>query len=141
MWREVGRHSFATQPAMQADHLISGQGVLRMESVMKRLWMTGIAVTALMAGASVMAQDATLTIQPEQRTIIRDYVVKERVQPVQVQENVAIGAAIPDQVELRPVPVEIYGHIPDTRPFEYFDWNGRIVFVDPQTRRVVQIVD
>jgi hypothetical protein len=108
---------------------------------MKRLWMAGIAVTGLLAGGSVMAQDATLTIQPEQRTIIHDYVVKERVQPVQVQENVAIGAAIPDQVELQPVPVEIYGHIPDTRRFEYFDWNGRVVFVDPQTRRVVQIVD
>ena len=46
----------------------------------------------------------------------------------------------PQGVELQPVPEEIYTKVPDARRYEYFDWNGRVVFVDPGSRKVV-IVD
>ncbi len=108
---------------------------------MKRHVLAGFVMAGLMGGGSAWAQDETLTIQPEQRTIIHDYVVKERVRPVQMHEDVAIGTAIPQDVELQPVPQDIYEKVPDARRYEYFDWNGRVVFVDPDSRKVVQIVD
>jgi hypothetical protein len=125
---------------------------------MKRLWMAGFAAAGFLAGSSAMAQDeppmppppgqtetttttTTWTVRPEERTVIHDYVVKEKVRPVQVQEDVVVGAPVPAEVELQPVPEQIYTSVPETRRYEYFDWNGRMVFVDPDTRKVVQIVD
>jgi Protein of unknown function (DUF1236) len=124
---------------------------------MKRLWIAGLAAAGLVAGSSaVFAQDeppppapgmsqetttTTWTVRPEERTVIHDYVVKERVRPEAVREDVTIGAPVPEDVQLQPVPEQIYTSVPESRRYEYFDWNGRMVFVDPDTRKVVQIVD
>jgi hypothetical protein len=123
---------------------------------MKRLWIAGLAAAGVMAASSVMAQDeapagsmekqtttttTTWTVRPEERTVIHDYVVKKRVRPETVKEDIEIGAPVPTDVELQPVPEEIYTSVPETRRYEYFDWNGRVVFVDPDSRKVVQIVD
>ena len=46
----------------------------------------------------------TVVIEPEQRTVIREYVVKERVAPVTVKERLSVGATLPADVELRTAP-------------------------------------
>lgn len=121
---------------------------------MKRLLIAGVAAAAVIAGTSAMAQDeappspmekttttttTTWSVGPEERTVIHNYVVKERPEPI--KEDVAIGAPVPDDVELQPVPEEVYARVPEARRYQYFDWDGRMVFVDPDSRRVVQIVD
>ena len=123
---------------------------------MKRLFMAGIAAAAVIAGTSAMAQDeapagamqkttttttTTWTVRPEERTVIHDYIGKARVRPEVVKEDVTIGVPVPTDVELQPVPEEVYAKVPESQRYEYFDWNGRMVFVDPDSRKVVQIVD
>jgi hypothetical protein len=118
--------------------------------------MAGFAAAAVIAGTSAMAQDeapagsmqkttttttTSWTVRPEERTVIKDYVVKEKVRPATVKEQITIGAAVPTDVELQPVPEEIYTRVPEARRYQYFDWDGRVVFVDPDSRKVVQIVD
>jgi hypothetical protein len=118
--------------------------------------MAGFAVAAVIAGTSAMAQDeapagsmekttttttTTWTVRPEERTVIHDYVVKQKIRPEAVKEEVTIGAAVPTDVELQPVPEAIYTKVPEARRYQYFDWDGRVVFVDPDSRKVVQIVD
>lgn len=120
---------------------------------MKRLSMVGIAAASIIACTSAMAQDeappgsmektttttTTWSVGPDERTVIHDYIVKAR--PEVVKEDVAIGAAVPEDVALQPVPEQIYARVPEARRYEYFDWDGRMVFVDPDSRKVVQIVD
>lgn len=124
---------------------------------MKRLSMLGFAAAAAIACTSAIAQDeappapmektttttttTTWSVGPQERTVIHNYVVKENQAPAVVHEEVSIGAAIPGDVELQPVPEEIYSQVPEARRYQYFDWNGRMVFVDPDSRKVVQIVD
>ena len=123
---------------------------------MKRLWIAGLTAAGVMAATSVMAQDeapagsmekqtttttTTWTVRPEERTVIHDYVVKEKVRPERIKEQIAIGVAVPEDVEMQPVPEAIYTKVPEARRYQYFDWNGRVVFVDPDSRKVVQIVD
>jgi hypothetical protein len=123
---------------------------------MKRLWMAGFAAAAVIAGTSAMAQDeapagsmekttttttTTWTVRPEERTVIKDYVVKQKIRPEAVKEEITIGGPVPTDVELQAVPEEIYMKVPEARRYQYFDWNGRVVFVDPDSRKVVQIVD
>ena len=67
---------------------------------MKRLWIAGLAAAGVMVGTSVMAQDeapagtmekqtttttTTWSVKPEERTVIHDYVVKERVRPERIK--------------------------------------------------------
>lgn len=127
-----------------------------------RVWMAGLATAGFLAATGAMAQDeppppdqgpppshsettttttTTWSVKPEQRTVIHDYIEKEKVRPVEVHESLAVGAPVPPDVELQPVPEQIYTSVPEARRYEYFDWNGRMVFVDPDSRKVVQIVD
>ena len=123
---------------------------------MKRLIMAGIAAAAVVAGTRAMAQDeapagamkkttttttTTWTVQPEERTVLHDYIQKARVRPEVVKEEVVVGTPVPADVELQPVPEEVYAKVPESQRYQYFDWNGRMVFVDPDSRKVVQIID
>lgn len=107
---------------------------------MRSLLIAGSAA-ALLASGYAMAQDATLTIEPAHRTIIKQYVVKERVKPIVIKEKVAVGTILPEDVALQPVPEEWVTTAPEVREYQYVDWNGKVVFVEPKTRKVVTIVD
>src|SRR6476620_10869266 len=75
---------------------------------MKRALIAASAL-AMLAGAQAFAQTVgvgpaeTVVIEPEQRTTIREYVVKERVAPVTVKERISVGATLPADVELCPL--------------------------------------
>jgi len=101
---------------------------------MKRVLLAATAVV-LLAGP-VMAQ--TVVIAPEQRAIIKDYVVKEKVRPFKLQSRVTVGATLPADVELAPVP-ETWG--PSFRSYRYLYTGDDVVLVDPTSRRVVQVID
>lgn len=109
-------------------------------SLMKHLLLAGAAATLLVSGYA-MAQEATLTIEPAHRTIIKQYIVKEKVRPIRVKQTIAVGALIPEDVELQAVPETIYTEAPEVKNYEYFDWDGKVVFVEPHSRKVVQIVE
>jgi hypothetical protein len=104
---------------------------------MKRM-LIGVAAAAVVATGAV-AQ--TVVIEPQQRTIIRNYVVQERVRPIELREQVVVGATIPAEVELVPVPEPIYAEVPTLRPYRYFVWDDRFVLVEPSSRRVIEIID
>lgn len=109
---------------------------------MKRFVIAGAATCVLFAGGYALAQDeATVTIAPEHEKVIKDYVVKEHVRPVDVNENITVGATIPANVDLEPVPEKIVTTAPEVKRYRYFYWKDRVVFVDPDSRKVVNIVD
>ncbi len=107
---------------------------------MKHLLIAGTAA-ALLAGGYAMAQEATLTIEPAHRTIIKQYIVKEHLRPAPIRETVAVGTVLPEDVTLQPVPSAWTTSIPEVSSYDYVDWNGKVVFVEPKTRKVVSIVD
>jgi hypothetical protein len=103
------------------------------------------ATAALFVGGSALAQmettTTTFTIEPAHRTVIKQYIVKEHIRPVQVKERIAVGAVLPADVELQTVPDAWATGVPEVRNYEYIDWNGKVVFVEPKTRKVVEIVE
>ena len=101
---------------------------------MKRV-LLATAAAILLAGP-VMAQ--TVVIAPEQRQVIKEYVVKEKVRPHKLQSRVTVGATLPADVELAPVP-ETWG--PSFRSYRYVYTGDDVVLVDPSSRRVVEVID
>ncbi|ESZ23360.1 hypothetical protein X734_26820 [Mesorhizobium sp. L2C084A000] len=86
----------------------------------------------LLAGVgAVAAQD--VVIQPEQDTVIREYVKKQPLASVKVPGvELNIGSALPDTVELH--------EIPDVK-YRYVVVDNRTVLVDPGTRKIIKVYD
>jgi len=80
----------------------------------------------------------TVIIEPEQRTVIRDYVVKERVAPVTVKERLSVGATLPADLELQTVP-GTWG--PRLTKYRYVYSGDHVYLVEPSDRRVIQIIE
>ena len=72
----------------------------------------GIAAVVIMAfpataqnvGVGVGPVGVGIDFSPEQRTVVREYVRRDR--PAAFREQVVVGSAIPDDVEIRAVPRE-----------------------------------
>jgi hypothetical protein len=106
---------------------------------MKQMLIAGAAAIAVLAGSEILsAQTTTIEIAPEQRTRIKEYVVKEKVKPVTVKERVTVGATLPADVELVAVP-DTWG--PSVSKYRYVYSDNHVVLVEPSSRRVIQIID
>jgi hypothetical protein len=90
------------------------------------------------AGVQVGPVGAGITFAPEQRTRIKEYVVKERVAPVRVRERIAVGTRLPADVELRAVPSD-WG--PSVTRYRYVYSGDNVYFVEPTSREVVHVID
>ena len=106
---------------------------------MRRTLIAGTAAVVVMAASQIAAaQTATVDISPQQRTEIKQYVVKEKVKPVTLKERVAVGATLPADVELAPVP-QTWG--PSVSKYRYVYSDNHVMLVEPSNRKVVQVID
>jgi hypothetical protein len=77
-------------------------------------------------------------LAPEQRTVVKQYVTSHKIAPVKLKERVSVGATLPADVRLAPVPAE-WG--PAYSSYRYVYSDNRVYFVEPSTRRVVTEID
>ena len=85
----------------------------------------GVAVTSPRAGVAV-------TIAPEQRTRIKQYVVQNEIKPYPMRERLAVGTTVPADVELFAVPND-WG--PGLVQYRYVYSGNSIGLVDSSSRR------
>ena len=105
---------------------------------MKRTILAGAAALAVVLSSQAFAQSVSVELAPDQRTRIKEYVVKEKVNPVTVKERLRVGATLPADVELRAVPSD-WG--PSVSKYKYVYSDNRVHFVDPASRRVIYDLD
>ena len=105
---------------------------------MKRTLLMAFTALSITAGTQAFAQTAVIQVTPEQRTTIREYVVRQKPRSVTIQGDVRVGAPLPADVALVAVPGE-WG--PQYSKYRYVYWNDRVVLVDPSNRHVVHIVE
>ncbi|MER8689387.1 DUF1236 domain-containing protein [Mesorhizobium sp. M0408] len=93
---------------------------------------TAVAGFLLLAGVgAVAAQD--VVIEPEQETVIKEYVKKQPLASVKVPGvELNIGSTLPDTVELH--------EVPNVKKYRYTVVDDRTVVVDPGTRKIVKII-
>ncbi|MFH1344143.1 MAG: DUF1236 domain-containing protein [Pseudomonadota bacterium] len=76
-------------------------------------------------------------IAPDQRPAFREYVIRQQVPEFTVPDRIVVGAVLPDAGIT-------YYDVPQTiaqTTHRYTVVNGKTVLVDPNTRRIVQLVD
>ena len=100
----------------------------------------GHLTTGAMAQTTVttgIARDA-VQIEPEYRTKIKTYVTEKKLRPITTTERIAVGTSVPANIELQAVPSD-WG--PSLTKYRYVYSNDRVMFVDPDSRRVVYELD
>jgi hypothetical protein len=94
------------------------------------------ATTVLLAG-TVFAAAQTVVVTPEQETVVREYVTTN---PVVVERpsnfELVVGAIVPDILK----PGELADNTLPNK-YQYAVMDGRTVLIEPETRKVVHIID
>lgn len=93
---------------------------------------------AFFLGGSSLAFAQTVVISPEQETVIHKYVTTHEVTPIELPADVklAVGATIPGDVELHAI------ESPDLdAKYEYVVVGNQTVLVEPDTRKVIKIIE
>lgn len=95
-----------------------------------------LAITVLLAGTAFVSAQ-TVVISPEQEAVVQEYVT---IHPVEVERpsnfELVVGAIIPDILK----PGELAENTLDNR-YQYVVMDGRTVLIEPETRRVVHIIE
>lgn len=103
---------------------------------MKSMIAAGILGLALSSGA--FAQTTAVDLDPGQRTQIKEYVVKQKVQPVEIKERIVLGSTIPQTVVLSDAPAAWGAPV---AKYKYVYSGSNVYLVDPSSRRVVQVIE
>jgi hypothetical protein len=61
--------------------------------------------------------------------------------PQNVNVNVEVGAALPGDIRLMPLPPTVVDLVPEYRDYDYVVVNDEIVIVQPSTRHVVEVIN
>lgn len=96
---------------------------------------SGAAAEAVAGAPEASANGAVLTA--EQRVKVQLYVSKEKRPSAKVTEKIVVGAILPGNVELYPLPAEISGKA----DYRYAIVNERTLVVEAKTHKIAQIVN
>jgi hypothetical protein len=101
------------------------------------------ATPAFAQTTTIITPDTTgsITFTPSQETEFRQVIMRNPAPVVTVKERVIVGATLPAEVELAPVPTEIVTEVPAVRSYRYVRTDAGIALVQPETRRVVRIIE
>jgi hypothetical protein len=83
----------------------------------------------------------TVNLNEEDRHTIREIVLKDRkVQKAPENAKVAIGEAVPQGVNLQPMPDDVTRKVPQLKNNTYFVMGEEVVIVEPKDNTVAEIV-
>lgn len=103
---------------------------------------TAVQGEAKSGSANSGSASANVTLNAEQKTKIRETVIKAPNAPrvASVNFSLSIGTAVPKTVRFAPLPVTLIEIHPAWRGYEYFLVGDEIVVVDPRTMQIVAIL-
>lgn len=99
---------------------------------MKLYLSSAAAAVVLMSGIGAALAEDVVVVQPEQETVVREYVKKQPLASVNLLGvELKLGSPVPDKVELREVPNVKY---------RVAVINDQTVLVDPDTHKIVEVL-
>ena len=116
---------------------------------MTRLFLALVATTLLLLGGLAGAQtpspgaDTTPTVKltAEQHHVIKEIVLKDmRVEKATGNTPDAVGATVPDGVQLHAFPPEIANRIPQVRSHSFFVKGDQVYIVSPKDKTIADVI-
>ena len=108
-------------------------------------------VTVLLVVAPALGQSAAPTpgavvesrpvvLSPETQALVREQAKRPNLPVAQLSEPARIDMTIPEEVELLAMPQDIGTDTPTTTSYRYLITSDVIAVVEPQSRRVIQLI-
>jgi hypothetical protein len=97
---------------------------------------------AQQSGTSGRAGGASVQLSQDQRTRIKDIVVRDRnaARIGSANFNVSVGVAVPRTVHVAVLPPEVVTIVPEYRGFDYVVVGDQLLIIDPDTMEIVAIL-
>jgi hypothetical protein len=135
-------------PAIKAR--TSGGLIMKIRSIV-----AGTAALALLAGAALAQQRQTpggapppasvpqskVNLTLEQRYTIKEIIKDAKVDPAPANTPMSVGATVPANVQLTPMPTAVVEKVPQIKSHLFFVKDGKIMIVDPKDRAVVEAIE
>ena len=97
------------------------------------------APSKLQSSAQAQTQ-AQLSLSADQKKAIWDSVGKNKGAKAPANFQASVGANVPAQVALRPLPGTLSKQVPDAKKYRYAKIADEVVLVDPSTHKVIDII-
>ena len=97
---------------------------------------------AQQSGTSGRAGGASVQLSQDQRTKIKDVIVRDRnvARVNSATFSVSVGAKVPRDVHISVLPPEVVTIVPEYRGFEYVVVGDQLLIIDPNTLEIVAIL-
>src|SRR6266849_1979615 len=87
------------------------------------------------------APTSRLNLTMEQRHTIREQIKDLKIEPTKTSVHFSRGDAVPPNVALRPIPVELGQKVPQIRTHSFVLADDQIAIVDPKDNKVADVID
>lgn len=92
-------------------------------------------------GGTVIESPAPALLPPEKQNLIREQARRADLPKADLGEPARIGLIIPPEVELLMLPQDINSEVPATTSYRYLIAGDVIAVVEPETRKVIQLIN
>jgi hypothetical protein len=82
-----------------------------------------------------------VNLTQEQRYTIKEIIKDAKVDPAPASTPMSVGATVPGNVKLTPMPTAVAEKVPQIKSHLFFVKDGKIVIVDPKDRAVVEAIE
>lgn len=87
-------------------------------------------------------KQATKEFKPEQKTVIKETIVREKIRPEKINVQIRVGVAVPRTVHLHPLPPTIIEVYPAYRSYKLVMVDeGTLLVIDPVTWEIVDVIE
>jgi hypothetical protein len=80
-------------------------------------------------------------ISRRQRARVHDILVRRRVEPVNIDFPIRVGARVPNYISSYTLPEEVYEYLPGYEGYRYFVAGDEVVIIDPETMEIVSVLE
>jgi hypothetical protein len=88
-----------------------------------------------------MAKDNLSLTRSQQRTAWRDISKAATSQKAPGDFTASVGATIPNDLSLKPVPARVATRISSLKPYDYALLHGKLLIVNPNDKKVVDVIN
>jgi hypothetical protein len=81
-----------------------------------------------------------VVLSPETQTLIREQATRPNLPVAQLSEPARIDMVVPEEIELLAMPQDMATETPTTTSYRYLITSDVIAVVEPQSRRVIQLI-
>ena len=89
----------------------------------------------------LQAPTSRLNLTMEQRHTIREQIKDLKIEPTKTSAHFSKGDAVPPNVALRPIPVELGQKVPQIRTHSFVLADDQIAIVDPKDNKVAEVIE